>query len=359
MVALIATIFLTNPRYPRPALSAREWHFLPLWWLDIWGRWDTEWYLSIAKSGYAVHGSYTIIPNNIAFFPLYPMLVSGILRLLPATLRSPTTTLFVAVLVANLSLLIGLSWIRQLVAQSYDPTSARRVVIYTLVFPTGFFFSCAYPESLFLATTVGACIYATRGRWWAAGILGALAALSRPYGIAIGLPLTWIYLSSCHWKITYLRRDVLFLLLIPAALLGFLMSVRHLTGDLFAPFAAQSAWNRTITTPWATLLHPRYFAGAISHVEQVLVLGGLGFMLWSMKKLPTPVYGLYGLLITAPSLLSGTLMGIGRHIAVVFPIYLTLAVMSRNEEVHRGVQAVLFAVQVLFMAAWARFYPIV
>jgi Gpi18-like mannosyltransferase len=232
-------------------------------------------------------------------------------------------------------------------------------VVYVLIFPTGFFFSCFYPESLLLATSVGACLFATRGRWWAAGLLGGLAALARPYGIAIGLPVAWIYLSGRNWRVTRVRLDVLFLLLIPAALLVFLLSVRHLAGDLLAPFGAQAAWRRTVTSPWTTLLHPRYFAGAISHVEQVLIVGGLGFLFWAMKKLPTPVYGLYGLLITVPSLFSGTLMGMGRHVAVVFPIYLMLAVMGRNEEVHRGVQALLFAVQVVFMAAWVRFYPVV
>lgn len=359
MVAWLATIFLTNPRYPLPALSARGWHTIPFWWLDVWGRWDTDWYLSIAKSGYAIPGSYRVYQSNLAFFPLYPMLVGGVIRILPIAQRTPATTLLAAVLVANMALLAGLTWMRQLVAHAYDTACARRAVIYVLIFPTGFFFSCAYPESLFLATTVGASLYAIRGRWWAAGILGGLAALTRPYGIAIFLPIAWMYLSSCQWKLRNLRRDAFFLLLIPATLLGFLVSVRHLTGDLFAPFIAQSAWNRTLTTPWATLLHPRYFVGAISHVEQVLVVVGLGFLLWSMKKLFTPVYGLYGLLITIPSLLSGTLMGIGRHIAVVFPIYFMLAVVGRNEEIHRSVQALLFAVQIIFMAAWARFYPIV
>ena len=52
-------------------------------------------------------------------------------------------------------------------------------------------------------------------------------------------------------------------------------------------------------------------------------------------------------------------MGIGRHAVVVFPLYLILAVLSRRERVHMAFLGMNLTVQVLFMTAWARFYPVV
>ena len=48
-------------------------------WLDIWGVWDTGWFLSIMSQGYD-HGVSTNpdtpLQANWAFFPLYPMLAA-------------------------------------------------------------------------------------------------------------------------------------------------------------------------------------------------------------------------------------------------------------------------------------------
>src|SRR5207253_7773676 len=40
--------------------------------VNMWSRWDTGWYLEIAKSGYSYRPGY---PSSVAFFPLYPLLI--------------------------------------------------------------------------------------------------------------------------------------------------------------------------------------------------------------------------------------------------------------------------------------------
>ena len=46
-------------------------------WLDLWGVWDSFWYMDIAQNGYSTAGSIADNPaqTNFAFFPLYPMLM--------------------------------------------------------------------------------------------------------------------------------------------------------------------------------------------------------------------------------------------------------------------------------------------
>ena len=54
----------SSPSAPRsPALGAA---------VDVWARWDSDWYLRIAEGGYAWPSS------TPAFFPLYPLLVGGV-----------------------------------------------------------------------------------------------------------------------------------------------------------------------------------------------------------------------------------------------------------------------------------------
>jgi hypothetical protein len=48
---------------------------------DVWARWDSDWYLRIAESGYDWPSS------SPAFFPLYPLLVGGVGRLLDGHYR--------------------------------------------------------------------------------------------------------------------------------------------------------------------------------------------------------------------------------------------------------------------------------
>ena len=43
--------------------------------VDVWARWDSEWYLAIARSGY--HDV-----TSAAFYPLYPAVVGGLGRVL-------------------------------------------------------------------------------------------------------------------------------------------------------------------------------------------------------------------------------------------------------------------------------------
>jgi Gpi18-like mannosyltransferase len=357
LVAWFSEVFVASPRYRIPNVAGRGWQFTSWRLLDVWGRWDSGWYMDIALNWYSRTPSFKTHPSTIAFFPLYPACIRGVLWLLGEHNR--TAAMLVGVAISNGALLVALVAIRQLVAGYAGGHSGRRAVLYVVTFPTGFFLSCFYPESLFLAATALACLFARRNRWLMASVAGAAAALSRPYGIAILLPLLWLYLSSRGWRIRSVRAEVVYLLLVPAALVGTLLLLRPFTGHFLAPFEAQAAWHRHLTWPWKTLVSAMYFEGPITFVQQCLAVGAVALSLWALVRLPSRAYGLYALAITIPSLLSGTLMGIGRHVAVVLPLYMMLAVLSRRERAHLWVQSICLAVQIAFMAAWVGFYPVV
>src|SRR5206468_10544201 len=108
------------------------------------------------------------------FFPAYPLL----LRALHALLFLPANDywwLITAIALSNIALLVGLTYFRALLALDLNDEIAARAIIYLLIFPTTFFFSSVYSESLLFALSVVAFYYARKNRWLLACIFSALA----------------------------------------------------------------------------------------------------------------------------------------------------------------------------------------
>jgi hypothetical protein len=67
-------------------------------------------------------------------------------------------------------------------------------------------------------------------------------------------------------------------------------------------------------------------------------------------------YGVYALLLLAPTLASGTLMSSARFCAVILPVFIVLAWLGRNKAVDQFIVVTFLTLQALFMAAWSQFY---
>jgi hypothetical protein len=164
---------------------------------------------------------------------------------------------------------------------------ARLAVLLTAFAPMAFYFSAIYSESLYFALSVGLFLCARRGRWGTAAMLGALASATRSTGVVLLLPLLLLYLygpredreperattrrsdalvvghslaGRARWVLTgftdvlrpryRLRRDVLWLALVP---LGLVLYMGHLAlagGDPLAPFHAEDVWKRHFAGPY-------------------------------------------------------------------------------------------------------------
>ena len=118
-------------------------------WIDLWTRWDGEWYLLIAEEGYDANPGGGDVPeplrptDTIGFFPLYPLLI----RAFSATGTPPSVA---GVIIANIALLIAMFLLAALVRRDFGDRVATRAVWALLTFPTSLFFSAVYAESLLL-----------------------------------------------------------------------------------------------------------------------------------------------------------------------------------------------------------------
>ena len=229
-------------------------------------RWDAAWYLVIAHYGYRPElGTFTA--PRTAFFPLYPLGLRGITLFgVPAVLAG--------VLLSLLALALALYGIHRLttlelgrggrlsLAAHPRAEAARLAVMITAFAPMAFFFSAVYSESLYLALSVGLFWSARHGRWAQVGVLGALAGATRSTGLVLLLPALALYLYGPRedrapdfarggLRPRYrLRRDVLWLGLVPAGVIVYAAGLALAGGDALAPFHAQDVWGRHFAGPY-------------------------------------------------------------------------------------------------------------
>jgi Mannosyltransferase (PIG-V) len=319
-------------------------------WVAVLSRWDGAWYFRLARDGYSyVPGE----QSNVAFAPLLPALmhIGGLIlgRMDVDALAG------VGVVVSNVALLVGVIYLARLVDSVWGPQTARRTIFCLLVFPTSFFLSSLYPESLFFALAVVAFFEADRGRWWSAGLLGALAAITRTYGVLILIPLAWEYWKQRRGRID---PDIAWLLLIPAALLiwqGYLFAI---TGDPLVMPHAMSAWQREAGPPWqvlSSLFNGTWTLSKVVHLGGdclfTVVFGLLVALTWRLKR---PGLALFSTLLFMPMIFSGTaLSSVPRYGLELFPIFVVLAQLTHRRFVLGAYVALAGAVSLVLVALFA------
>jgi hypothetical protein len=355
-VAWFGTQLAPSWTYHDPVGATRGWSRVPWLALDVWGRYDTLWYLDVAARGYAPPADLAHVQSNLAFFPLYPGLVRALHALVPAALQGDAARFVVAVALSNVLALLGLAAVHALVREAWgDARLARRTVLYLLLFPAGFFLSCAYSESLFLALAAGALLLAHRRRWWWAAACALLLGLSRPSGVLMAPALALLHLEQRGWRLRWEGAGAAAVAAAPAGLVLHAAHLATLTGAPLVAFQAQAAWGRALSWPWETLLHPAAWHPMMGPIEwgATALFLALGALLVLERRW---ALGAYALLSVAPILLSGTLMSATRLLLPAFPAFAALARLGEREAVDRAVTVTFALLQASLFLAWSRFY---
>lgn len=339
-----------------PWLIERGWEQTSTLWIDMWAHWDANWYKGIAHHGYLILEGIETHQENIAFFPLYPYLMRLVQWLLPV--ESTNTLLIIGILLSNLFFLGALYLLYRLMVEAFNnPSAARRAVWLLALFPTTLFFSAVYSESTFLFFTLAAFFFAHRRSWPLASLAGFFAALTRVPGVVLLAPLGWMYLDSIQWKLNKIRWNVLWLALIPAGLLAFLLHVYPLTGNLLAPIQAQAAWTKQMVMPWQTVFNSSSQYLFITQIDQICVFAGLFLAGYALFKLPSKAYGLYALILLFTPLFTGNLRSYTRYSMVIFPLFIMGAILLRKKPIlFITIITIFLVVMIFYMFGWTRFY---
>ncbi len=163
--------------------------------LELWDRWDAPHYTDLIVYGYRAndpgnlvdpYGYRQVYPGDlglyIVFYPLYPWLGA----IVNALIHQPVWSAFIVAGIA--SLFVGPLMYR-LVRHDETPDVALRSAWFLLIFPTAYFLHIGYTEALFMALVLGSFLAARTERWWLAGLIGGLAALTRINGLVLLLAL--------------------------------------------------------------------------------------------------------------------------------------------------------------------------
>ncbi|HEY1792098.1 MAG TPA: mannosyltransferase family protein [Opitutaceae bacterium] len=294
--------------------------------LEWFKRWDARSFLEIAAHGYA--GTQGAKPN-FPFLPLYPILVGF------ASLGGAINLALAGQLVSLAGLWCAciLLW-KTVMAEIHDERVAILSVSFLLFSPVSFFYSSPYSESLFLALSIGCLHYMRGGRWWLAGFLGALAALTRFIGIMLVVPMAWEAIGSFRNGRTASARRLRALLASLMPVLGFLgycIFLRVYYGDFLLYFhVEQRFWGRQFAWFWLFLSHESFsnlpafyqilFGGALIGAFALLVAGVL-------LRIPR-AFTVYGLALLSVYISSRLAEALPRYISVVFPLYIVTAILA-------------------------------
>jgi hypothetical protein len=323
-------------------------------------RFDSGFYMSIATLGYEDD------PLRAAFPPLYPLTMWALAPLTrPLVATDAGAALLAGLIVSCTAFVVGLYLLHRLVALDFGEQVARRTVLALAFFPTSFFFSAVYAESLFLALSVGAVYAGRRGRWALAGVLGALASTTRLQGLLLVIPLGLMVLYGPRadgresprrgWRPRYpteaLKRGA-WVLLVPVGLSAFVVYTWIALDDPMATLHAQEqGWNRHAALPVVSIVLgledaawalDRVAAGfsPLTDLGARAALTDAAFLLFAavavagaIRRLPIAYwsYALSGLLLVLLSIPDGGrehLLSLPRFVVVLFPLFIWLAIWA-------------------------------
>jgi hypothetical protein len=331
--ALAVTIVGTMP----PPVSEALWRVSPHELANMFARWDTFFYYSIATRGYNWNPA-LFTYQNVVFFPLYPLMMRWGGAIIGGYPMLAGLLISLCAFAGALALLYHLALLE--IGEEY----AWRVVLLVAVFPYALFFSAVYTESLFFLVTVGAFYAMRRGRLGWAALCGLAAGLTRPNGFWLALPLACMALwgddpgadddRGSHGRAP--TSFVLPLLVASAPLVGtaiFSLYLQIRFADALAWVHGQRAWGMPLLGRWpAPDPVPLTASLGVRVIEWISYVGNIGAFVLAVAAI-RPVskrvgiaYGLWIIVNIVPPVAEHLFDSTGRYVSVIFPVFFYLAV---------------------------------
>ena len=324
--------------------------------LAVWGRWDAEHYLGVARNGYS--------GNEPAFFPLYPLLI----RLVGAFTGSQ---LVAGLIISNAASFFGLLYLYKLIEHQYNRHVAQRAVFYVSIFPTAIFFSAVYSESLFFCLTVASFYYVRERRWLTAGVFGFFAALTRSEGILLAAPLfiEWVIAAReggrefFRYWVDDVVKPLIGMALVPLGLAVYMAYLWVLNGDPLRFSHVQSHWGRHFAPPWdsvANTVHKILTAhttqtSANDSLELAFTALMLVVLVLGARRLRLSYVVYMALSIVIP-MCTSSLMSMPRFALVLFPMFALFALWGARPTFGNAYVAFSLPLLGLFTVLFADWY---
>jgi Gpi18-like mannosyltransferase len=323
--------------------------------LAVWGRWDAEHYLGIAKNGYS--------GTEFAFFPLYPALIKIV--------GSFTGSDLVAgLIISNAASFLGLLYLYKLIEHEYNRHVAQRATFYVSIFPTAIFFSAVYSEALFLFLTVASFYYVRERRWVMAGVFGYFAALTRSEGILLAAPLfiEWAIAAKeggrefFRYWVDDVVKPLLGLALVPLGIVTYMAYLWVVTGDPLKFSHVQAHWGRHFALPWDSignsitkLSHAHTQTVANQSLELAFTTLMVVALFLGLRRLRLS-YSIYMALSILVPMSTSSLMSMPRFALVLFPMFALFGLWGGRQPFNNAYVAFSLPLLGLFTVLFADWY---
>jgi Gpi18-like mannosyltransferase len=307
--------------------------------MNQFSRWDSPHYLYLAQNGYTNQGD---AANFIVFLPFYPLLV----RIITVDFSYANLS---GLIVSNISSIIAVIYLFKLTRLEYSDHVAKKAIIYLSVFPTAYFLSAVYTESLFLVLVIASIYYARISKWSLAGSLGLLAALTRMGGLILLPTLIVEYIHQKDWKVKNVDKKMLFT---SFPLLGFLIYLGinfFVTGNFFTFMEIERLhWYQNLD-PLGGLKSAIGWLSNYSYPDSLTI--GYAQILFAVFGLVMVVscfvscykfklrfsYCIFSLFTWMLAVSTGFWLSVPRYILTIFPMFMVLALLSSRKTVSIGI----------------------
>jgi len=291
--------------------------------MSAYKTWDAQHYLYLSEKGYGKDAV------SDAFSPLFPITIG----LANVVFHS---YFFSGLILSNSFSVIGIIIFYFFVKDFYkNKEIAFSSILLLLSFPTSFYFSLIYTESLFFLISICFFHFLYKKRFFLASIFALLLPFARYLGILIFFPFLTFFIEFFRSKKVFFKKENLKFFLILAPLVGFifyLFFMKFTTGNYFEGIIAQSyfvAQKSFFNVFRLDLLIINFFAPNLavhgftnSVLDRIFFVAFLAFSPLVFKRTDRSLFIFYLLLGLVPLL--GTFMSYTRYMVVLFPLFMSL-----------------------------------
>ena len=370
-LALVVSGYLALTLFPaHPVESWQGLAFPGNNWIDGWVRWDSFWYESIVDAHPRFVPAYL---SNANFFPFYSW-VSWIVALPLRMFFDPEHAFYIgALIVSSASFLLGLAAVDRLATRLAGADVSSRTIWLIALFPFSFFFTAVYADALYFCLCAWSLTFAYERRWPLACALAAMASMTRIPGVALFPALALEYSRQNDFRVSAFRRAPLLIgiLAIGPIVIGGYYYWRYQDPLAFL-HARQLGWNRAAGVAGWVRDFGYFFespifactgvADCIREFAPTRALIGASYLLLLPVSIGLTIKSArpLGAGLTAWTLISIAMSlpngfdGVGRFTAVLFPVFISLALLLRHRAVFVAVCLASMPFLLLFFAQFAR-----
>lgn len=354
LVAYLATLILPLQK----TFTAYNYGVNPNYYLWIWGNFDGYHYMEIAERGYR--------QLEYGFFPLFPLLIRGAVNLfkIPYLVAGQSISL--------ICFLFSFWIIYKLLKIDKKEYLFNILLLVILFFPTSFFYSAIYNDSLFLLLAILTIYFARKKKWIAASALGSLATLTRLNGLALFFLIVLEYIDEQKIKkavsFKNIVRDKIYSVsLIPFTFAGYFIYIAKTSGNWNSLSQSMNIWGqnkavfplqvfwRYLKILFLTKINSSNFF--VAFFELFFVLFYIYILIWSFKKIRLSYWIFFAVSILIP-MLTGTFQGMPRYGLHIYPFFLALTMLLYDKSLFKKLVyfIVSFILLFLYLAFFTRGY---